>query len=172
MSRASAVVSAASPPKGAIIGAGAIGLGIGWRLAQAGATVDIFERDSAGRGASWAAAGMLAAGIETEPGERALASLTHESLERWPGFAAELEAASGISVELRAEGTLAVATNADEAARLRHEGEVQRSLGIELRWLTGAEARRPGPPLAPGVPRAGPPPRRVQVNNRQRRNGL
>src|SRR5260370_313869 len=167
MSRASAFVSAASPPKVAIIGAGAIGLGIGWRLAQAGATVDIFERDSAGRGASGAAAGMLAAGVETEPGERALASLTRESLERWPGFAAEIEAASGISVELRAEGTLAVATNADEAARLRHEAEFQRSLGIELRWLTGAEARRLEPPLAPGVTAAQLSPRDIQVNNRQ-----
>jgi glycine oxidase len=167
MSRASVFVSDASPPKVAVIGAGAIGLGVGWRLAQAGATVDIFERDSAGRGASWAAAGMLAAGVETEPGERALASLTHESLERWPGFAAELEAASGISVELRTEGTLAVATTADEAALLRHEAEFQRSLGIELRWLTGAEARRLEPHLAPGVTAAELSPGDVQVNNRQ-----
>jgi len=68
MSRASTPISAVSPPKVAIIGSGAIGLGIGWRLAQAGAAVDVFESDSAGRGASWAAAGMLAAGVETEPG--------------------------------------------------------------------------------------------------------
>src|ERR1700752_919595 len=116
MSRASSSISTASRPKVAIIGAGAIGLGIGWRLAQAGAAGDIFERAGAGRGASWAAAGMLAAGVETEPRGRALAALTRESLSRWPGFAAELESLSGISVELRTEGTLAVATGADEAA--------------------------------------------------------
>jgi len=167
MSRASTPISAVSPPKVAIIGAGAIGLGIGWRLAQAGAAVDVFESDSAGRGASWAAAGMLAAGVETEPGERALASLTAESLRRWPSFAAELDAASGISVELRTEGTLAVATTADEAARLRHEAEFQRSLGIELRWLTGAETRRLEPHLAPAIAAAALSPRDVQVNNRQ-----
>ncbi|HKX08340.1 MAG TPA: glycine oxidase ThiO [Stellaceae bacterium] len=151
----------------AIIGAGVIGLGIGWRLAQAGCAVDIFERDRAGRGASWAAAGMLAAGVETEPGEHCLAALTAEGLRRWPSFAAELESVSGIFVELRTEGTLAVATNADEAARLRHEAEFQRSLGIELHWLTGAEARRVEPHLGPGIAAAALSPRDIQVNNRQ-----
>ena len=167
MSRASSFISAASRPSVAIVGAGAIGLGIGWRLAQAGAAVDIFERDNAGRGASWAAAGMLAAGVETEPGEHALARLTRESLERWPGFAAELESLSGISVELRTEGTLAVATGADEAARLRHDVDFQQGLGIELRWLTGAEARRLEPHLAPAVAAAVLSPRDHQVNNRR-----
>jgi glycine oxidase len=167
MSRASSSISTASRPKVAIIGAGAIGLGIGWRLAQAGAAVDIFERTSAGQGASWAAAGMLAAGVETEPGERALAALARQSLDRWPGFAAELESLSGISVELRTEGTLVVATGADEAARLRHDVEFQRSLGIELEWLTGTEARRLEPRLSPGIAAAALSPRDHQVNNRQ-----
>ena len=167
MSRASSSISTARRPKVAIIGAGAIGLGIGWRLAQAGAAVDVFERASAGRGASWAAAGMLAAGVETEPGERALAALARASLERWPGFAAELESLSGIAVELRTEGTLAVATSADEAAWLRHDVEFQRSLGIELEWLTGVEARRLEPRLSPGIAAAALSPGDHQVNNRQ-----
>ncbi|MDE0017553.1 MAG: FAD-dependent oxidoreductase, partial [Candidatus Poribacteria bacterium] len=43
-----------------IIGGGVIGLGIGWQLAKAGvSSVTIHERGQAGRGASWAAAGML-----------------------------------------------------------------------------------------------------------------
>jgi glycine/D-amino acid oxidase-like deaminating enzyme len=56
-------------PRVAIIGAGVAGLGIGWRLAEAGCQVTVFERGEAGHGASWAAAGMLAAGLEAEPGE-------------------------------------------------------------------------------------------------------
>ena len=40
-----------------IVGGGIIGLGIGWQLAKAGCTVSIYERDQAGRAASWAAAG-------------------------------------------------------------------------------------------------------------------
>ena len=45
-----------------IIGAGVAGLSIGWRLAQAGQEVTVLERAQPGGGASWAAAGMLAAG--------------------------------------------------------------------------------------------------------------
>ena len=58
-----------SAPEVAIIGAGVIGLGIAWRLAAKGATVEVFDRGTAGSGASHAAAGMLAACCEAEPGE-------------------------------------------------------------------------------------------------------
>ena len=54
-------------PSVAIVGAGVSGLGIGWRLAQAGCRVQVFDRGKAGQGASRAAAGMLAGGIEAEP---------------------------------------------------------------------------------------------------------
>jgi glycine oxidase len=128
-----------------------IGLGIGWRLAAAGCRVDIHERDTAGRGASWAAAGMLAAGIETEPGELALHALNRASQLLWPDFAGAVEAASGLPVGYRAEGTLRVALNRDDAARLRAIYEFQRQSGIALEWLSGAEARRREPHLAPGV---------------------
>ena len=40
----------------AIIGGGVCGLGIGWRLAQAGRPVTVIERAQAGLGTSWAAA--------------------------------------------------------------------------------------------------------------------
>src|ERR1700730_3251414 len=91
-------------PKTVIIGAGVIGLGIAWRLAQAGCPVTVYDRAAAGHGASWAAAGMLAAAVETEPGEEELLAPTLESQRRWPGFARELEAAAGISVGYRDEG--------------------------------------------------------------------
>ena len=42
-----------------IVGGGAIGLAIGWRVARAGCAVSLFDRDQAGRSASWASAGML-----------------------------------------------------------------------------------------------------------------
>src|SRR5262249_30253976 len=47
-----------------IVGAGVAGLAIGWRLVQAGASVEIVERGQPGRAATWAAAGMLAPGAE------------------------------------------------------------------------------------------------------------
>ena len=62
--------------KAAVIGAGVMGFGIAWRLAQAGCVVTVYDCAEAGHGASWAAAGMLAAAVETEPGEEQLLALT------------------------------------------------------------------------------------------------
>jgi glycine oxidase len=138
-------------PSVAIIGGGVIGLGIGWRLAQAGCPVEIFERGEAGKGASWAAAGMLAAGVETEPGELALHALNRASQLAWPDFATELEAATGQSVELRQEGTLMVALNRDDAAQLRYTYDFQQTQGIALDWLSGAQARQREPFLHPNL---------------------
>jgi glycine oxidase len=138
-------------PKTVVIGAGVIGLGIAWRLAQAGCTVAVYDKAEAGRGASWAAAGMLAAAVETEPGEEPLLPLTLESQRRWPGFARELEAASGVSVQYRDEGTLVVALNRDDAETMRHSFEFQKSLGLEIEWLNAAEARHREPHLKPGI---------------------
>jgi glycine oxidase len=75
-------------PSVAIIGAGVVGLGIAWRLAAQGARVTVFDKGAAGAGASHAAAGMLAACAEAEPGEQALVALGRESQARWPAFAA------------------------------------------------------------------------------------
>jgi len=141
-------------PRVAVIGAGVIGLGIAWRLAAAGCPVQVFDRGAAGAGASRAAAGMLAACMETEPGEERLLGLTRASQDRWPAFAAELLQATGIDVDLRTEGTLFAALNADDAARLRFLHDFHRGLGLPIDWLDGAEARRREPFLHPGVPAA------------------
>jgi glycine oxidase len=97
-----------SKPKVAIIGAGVVGLGIAWRLAARGAFVEVFDRAAAGAGATHAAAGMLAACAEAEPGEETLIALGRQSQAGWPSFAAEVLKDSGIDVELRTEGTLVV----------------------------------------------------------------
>lgn len=151
----------------AIIGAGVIGLALGWRLAQGGAAVTIFERDQPGQGASFAAAGMLAAACEAEPGEAALGTLSRASLALWPDFAAELEAASGQSVGLRREGTLLVALNRDDAEKLRHDMAFQQSQGITLEWLTPAETRLREPRLGPNLAGAISSPQDIQVDNRR-----
>jgi glycine oxidase len=138
-------------PKTVIIGAGVIGLGIAWRLAQAGCRVDVYDKGEAGRGASWAAAGMLAAAVETEPGEEPLLPLTLESQRLWPDFARALREATGVSVEYRDEGTLVVALNRDDAETLRHSFDFQKGLGLDIQWLSAAEARRLEPHLKPGI---------------------
>jgi len=150
----------------AVIGAGVIGLGIAWRLAQRGAAVTVFDQGAAGAGASHAAAGMLAACAEAEPGEEALTTLGRASQALWPAFAAEVEAASGLGVDLRTEGTLVVAQTADDLARLRHQLQFQQSLGLPLELISAAEVRRREPHLA-GLAGAVFSPQDHQVDNRK-----
>jgi glycine oxidase len=159
-------------PRVAIIGAGVAGLGIGWRLAAAGCQVTVFERAQAGHGASWAAAGMLAAGLEAEPGEERLLALNLESQRLWPAFRDQLEAVAGRAIGYRAEGTLAVALTRDDVERLRFSFDFQRGLGIELAWLSGAEARRLEPHLRPGLAAAVLSPHDHQVDSRDLSSAL
>jgi len=159
--------SGSNKPKVAIIGAGVVGLGIAWRLAGR-AAVTVFERGKAGAGASHAAAGMLAACCEAEPGEEALVALGRDSQARWPAFAAELERASGIDVGLRREGTLVLALTADDQAELAHRLEFQqRQLGLPLEWLSAAATREREPHLAGKIAGAVFSPQDHQVDNRK-----
>jgi glycine oxidase len=135
----------------AIIGGGVCGLGIGWRLAQAGRAVTVFDRGRAGSGATWAAAGMLAPQVEAEPSEEPLLALAMTSRDMWADFAAEVEAASDLAVDYRTEGTLVVAHDRDDVERLRHRHDFLAGLGLELEWMSGAAARDREPHLAPGV---------------------
>jgi glycine oxidase len=159
-------------PSVAIIGAGVVGLGIAWRLAARGARVTVFDKGTAGAGASYAAAGMLAACCEAEPGEQALVALGRESQARWPAFAAELQAGSGIDVELRTEGTLVVALTADDQARLAHHLVFQQQLGLPLNWISAAETRRREPHLAGKLAGAVWSPEDHQVDNRKLASAL
>jgi glycine oxidase len=153
-------------PTVAVIGAGVIGLAIAWRLAQRGAKVTIFDKGAAGSGASHAAAGMLAAHLEAEPREENLVTLNRASQKLWPAFAAELEAVSGMAVDLRTEGTLLLALTGDDQSRLKHVLAFQQSLGLPLEWLTTAEVRRREPHLTPAISGAIFSPQDHQVDNR------
>lgn len=155
------------PDKVIIIGGGVIGLSIAWRLAARGVDVDLFEAGRCGAGASHAAAGMLAACAEVEPGEEPLLPLNRASQALWPDFARELEAASGLAVDLRTEGTLVCAFSADDQARLKHHLALQERLGLPVSWLDAVEVRRREPFLNPGVVGGLWSPEDHQVDNRK-----
>lgn len=135
----------------AIIGGGLIGLSIGWRLARRGLDVAVFERGTTGQGASLAATGMLAAAAELEPGGEEHVPLALESQLLWPGFARELEADSGFSIDYRRDGVLLVALGREEVARLRFRHEAQERAGLAAQWLGGPEVRALEPGLRPSV---------------------
>lgn len=149
-----------------IIGAGVAGLAIGWRLRQAGYNVTIYERGRAGMGASHAAAGMLAASIEAEPGEDSLLRLNLEAQRMWPGFAEELRIATFLSVGYRESGTLFMAPEQDDLGHLEHRYEFLRARGLPIEWCEGSELQRREPYLRPRVRRALYSPHDHQADNR------
>jgi len=119
--------------------------------------------------ASWAAAGMLAAAVETEPGEQALLALT---LDRRPAHVALFCARTrgGIRHLGRLSRRWVQSSSAltrDDAEQLRFTFDFQKSLGLDLEWLSGAEARRREPHLRPGISGAVFSPRDHQVDNRR-----
>jgi glycine oxidase len=160
------IASIGKAPRVAIIGAGVIGLGIAWRLAGR-AEVAVFDRGKAGGGASHAAAGMLAACSEAEPGEDALVALGRDSQARWPAFADELLRSSGVDVELRREGTLVLALTADDQAEIAHRLAFQKKLGLPLEWLSSAATRAKEPHLAGKIAGSVFSPQDHQVDNRK-----
>ncbi len=87
-----------------VVGGGVIGLTVAWRLAVSGRAVTLVDPEP-GRGASWAAAGMLAPVAEAHFGEEKLAAPHLVGAARaWPTFAGELESASDLSIGFRTRG--------------------------------------------------------------------
>ena len=139
-----------SSPDVVVVGGGCIGLATAWRTARAGLRVALVD-PSPGRGASWAAAGMLAPVTEVQAGEEALLGLNLISARRYPSFVEELEDEAGTTVGYRACGTLFVAADGGDRAVLGDLHRLQASLGLDVALLTGRECRALEPMLAPGV---------------------
>jgi glycine oxidase len=120
-----------------VIGGGVVGLSLAWELRKNGADVLVLERGRLGGEASSAAGGMLAwcdphLGIEV----RKLALL---SAGCYGEFVSEIERASGIAVDLRKQGTIAIGEGASAAF---HE---------QCRRLLASEFLVQEPGLAPSI---------------------
>jgi glycine oxidase len=134
----------------AVVGAGVIGLAVGWRLAQRGMTVSVLERGAEpAKETSSVAAGMLAPISEALATEVPLMRLGLASVQAYPSFVAELQDLTGLDTGYLRCGTLLVARDADEAEALGRELALRESLGLAARRLRASEARRLEPALAP-----------------------
>jgi glycine oxidase len=143
--------SAFNPPADAVIvGGGVIGLAVALRLAQHGRNVVVVDPAPAGA-ATHAAAGMLAPVSEVTYGEAELLRLGLESLRRYPDFVTDLERSTGHRIGLRREGTMIVATDAGDRARLVDLHAFQTSLGLTATMLSSRECRALEPMLAPEI---------------------
>lgn len=134
-----------------IIGAGIIGLSLAWRLAQGGARLRVLDAGArAGlKPATHAAAGMLAPSFETASGPLAdaLFEFSRESLALWRGFAAELEDESGVTIDYRADGVLAVAATQAEVLALSERGASLARAGVRCEHLAPEDIKRREPAL-------------------------
>jgi glycine oxidase len=147
-----------------VIGGGVIGCAIAWEAAQRGLSVVVAERDSPGRRATWAAAGML-----SPLGEAGTAGpfldLADASLQLFAAFADGLQQQSGIDIEYRTNGKLHVALDGADAS-LRALAATPAAQRFEVRLLDGDGARGLEPALSERVTAALLVGRDHRVNNR------
>ncbi len=127
-----------------------IGLSVAWEASRAGLATTVVD-PLPGRGASWAAAGMLGPVGEAHFGEEALINLNVIAAKAWPEFAAALEEASGQAVGYLDSGTLMVAVDASDRLATDDALAFQLSLGLAARRVSARQARELEPLLAPGI---------------------
>jgi glycine oxidase len=145
-----------------VIGAGVAGLAIGWRLVQAGAEVTVLDRTQPGHGATWAAAGMIAAAAELGEAQTPEAEFAYQSRSLWPDFAKEVEEASGIAIGYSQSGSLLIATDEEQAASFA----ARAAADPELAMLTATEAHAKEPMLTASLSGALWVSKEAQVDNR------
>lgn len=137
-------------PDVAIIGGGAIGLSIALRCASDGGSVVLFD-PAPGEGATGVAAGMLAPITELHYGEDQLLKLNQVSANMFGDWVGAIEESTGLATGYRSTGTLMVARDVDENARLHEIHAHQESLDLKVERLRASEARRIEPALAANV---------------------
>ncbi len=148
-----------------VVGGGVIGLSVAWRAAASGRSVTVVDPEP-GRGATWAAAGMLAPVAEAQFGEQDLAALNLAASRAWPDFARDLEIASGLPVHYRDDGTLVVAGGPSDVAATDRVLAFHLAVGLPAARLGARACRESEPLLAPGVSGGVDLPGDHQVDNR------
>jgi glycine oxidase len=120
-----------------VIGGGIIGLSIAIALSQKGANVTIVERDRCGRGATWAAAGMLAPEAERLEGD--LLDFGIRSRAMYPQWIANLMRLSGQDCGYWCCGILApVIEESDRKTRSEHPQYISREASLQRQSGLGA----------------------------------
>lgn len=130
-----------------VIGAGIVGLGIAWTAAQSGRTVAIVDSEPA-KGATFAAAGMLAPVSELHYQEKELFELMLASAALYPAFVESL-GERAVDAGYLPTRTIVVGADAADRRSLAELHAMQRAHGLAVQPLTIREARTLEPLLSP-----------------------
>jgi glycine oxidase len=114
-----------------VLGGGIIGLSCAWQLVRDGYSVAVVDREP-GRGAAWAAAGMLAPASEAHFGEEDQVRLLAEGARTWGAYAEQFSAASGAELGYLECGSLLVGLDGGDKAQIERAVELQRSFGYQI----------------------------------------
>jgi glycine oxidase len=133
-----------------IVGGGIVGLALAFELLSRDPArrVIVIERGAPGRGATWAAAGMLVPVSEAETESADTVALGLDSLARYRGFVARVESASGLSTGLDLRGTLWAARGRDDREELERLYRARIEGGFRVERLAPAEWTALEPRLA------------------------
>ncbi len=129
-----------------VVGGGIIGLTSAFRLAVAGHHVTVFDPSPA-KGATWAAAGMIAPSGEIAPGEEANYELEKQALHAWREVSGLLEERTGESLVFGETGTLLVGWDASDRRQMAQFVEIAESFAAPMSTVT----RNDSPEVFQGV---------------------
>jgi glycine oxidase len=143
-------VSSAQAGCVAVVGGGVIGLATAFELVDRVRECIVVD-PAPGRGASWAAGGMLSPAAEAAPGEEALLPELRRAAALWPSFARRIEDESSIGVDYQVTGSLLVGLTRSDARDLARSARQIVDTGIDIEELSGSDASLLEPCLAAGV---------------------
>jgi sarcosine oxidase subunit beta len=128
-----------------IVGGGCMGAATAYYLTRHGAgRVVLIEREAQlGTGST----GRNAGGVRHQFSDPANIALSRESIALFERFEAEV----GSPIDFWQDGYLFLLSSADSVARFEGSVALQRSLGLDVQWLTGDDAAR----MTPGLDAAG-----------------
>lgn len=117
-----------------VVGGGIIGLATAYRFARAAWRVTLIDPAPA-RGATWAAAGMLAPSAELLPGEEANLARQRRAVAEWRTLSGELAALVGRGPTINIGGTLLVGWDASDRALAAQFAQVARAANVEVDFV-------------------------------------
>jgi glycine oxidase len=148
-----------------IAGGGIIGGAIAFELARQKLCVLVIDRQSPGREASWAAAGMLSPAPDSADAIP-LVPLARTSLKIYPEFVAAVEGISGMSAGFRPHGAIEALFDVDAGNKLSAMIALHSALGLDTQLLHIEDAAVLEPHLNREIRAAAILPREAAVDNR------